>query len=404
MGPGHQLELGLRWLAATDETTEAMPAVASWRDFLARGETLAPTGRLRWARLWPLWGVISGVLTLSGLLVWPGGSGIHLLVFLLAFWAAPLLLVVITTVSGLLLGRTPWWRPLVTPHSDPVIALWFARQSLLAEALFCLAGLLWLWLLLVTREVIFFWSTSIAAVSRQVESLFHWLGAGIVEPPPAATIAAAEAGAISGWRADLLADSWLWALWLSQLLALWILLPAAVLALVCHWRLRRRLAVWPRFNHRLRLRYEALTTPAVSYQALQPEQPLTEPAGEHFPRLTALPEAPGFLWQVTDPGSFPRGSRPLGERGFNDDLALVENHGWELDHWYIGGEAVPTGDLADLLQAHLEAGGTPRLHVIITTRDEQRLAAQEHSWSVFLERNRLPLELWLVIDGEAANG
>jgi len=174
----HLLSLGLSWLDAGDSEQVKGPAISSWDQFLQRAENLPSPTRLIWARLWPLLGAVNGVLVLSGLLVWPDHSGVHLLLFLLAFWLMPLLLLVWTALSGLVLGRTPWWRLLITPHRDRVIALWFARQSLLAQGLFCLSGLATLWLMLLTRQVIFYWSTSISAVSDSVASLFGRAASG----------------------------------------------------------------------------------------------------------------------------------------------------------------------------------------------------------------------------------
>src|SRR5690606_37852820 len=105
------------------------PAVATWADFLHHARLRPEPHRLIWARLWPLLGMLNGILAISGLLVWPDQSGIHLLLFLLTFWLVPVLLMVWTAVAGLALGRTPWWRLLFTPHQDRVIALWFSRQS-----------------------------------------------------------------------------------------------------------------------------------------------------------------------------------------------------------------------------------------------------------------------------------
>lgn len=396
-----QFELGLRWLNAPENIRVKTPAVRSWDEFLHAGQTLPWARRLVWARLWPLLGAINGILALSGLLVWPDGSGVHLLLFLLTFWLMPLLLMVWTAVSALALGRTPCWRPLITPHQDRVIALWFARQSLLAQGLFCLSGLAWLWLMLLTRQVIFYWSTSITAVSASVNSLFDALGLGLIAAPQTPQIAAAQAGAITGWgivggESALLADTMLWALWLTQIVALWVLLPVALLLLVCQWRLRRGLARWPQWNHNLRLRFEQQCEPALSYRALQPEQPLIEALNHDFPVLAVPPDAPGFLWQMAPQGLPAAGSIPLGESPWAADQQAVTQYAATLTHWYIGGSAVPTGDLADLLRLHLSAGGQPQLCLFLEGVAPANIDAFKHSWSAFLDRNDLPLNIQLV--------
>ncbi|MCK9563720.1 MAG: DUF2868 domain-containing protein, partial [Bacteroidales bacterium] len=395
-----QLSLGLRWLDADDSATAHCRGLVHWRDFLAQGERLPAPRRLPLARLWPLLGAINGVLAISGLLVWPDGSGVHLLLFLLAFWATPLLLVLWTALAGLGVGRGPWWQVLITPHRDRVIALWFTRQSLFAQGAFCLAGLAWLWLMLLTRQVIFYWSTSIAAVSATVESLFRGLSLGLLAAPGSASIAAAEAGAITGWQGALLADTWHWAVWLSQVMALWLLIPIAVLLAVCQWQLVRALAHWPRWNQRLRLRYEQCQEPALNYRALQPEQPLAEAPGAPFPTATSLPPEPGFAWQL-DTIHLPAGTVGLGSGGYRDDQQAVQEQGGQLRNWYIAASAVPTGDLADLLQLHASAG-QPRLFLV--RDDRSPTETWQHSWSAFLAANSLNLAVCVVAAVEEAQG
>ena len=395
----HLLSLGLSWLDAGDSEQVKGPAISSWDQFLQRAENLPSPTRLIWARLWPLLGAVNGVLVLSGLLVWPDHSGVHLLLFLLAFWLMPLLLLVWTALSGLVLGRTPWWRLLITPHRDRVIALWFARQSLLAQGLFCLSGLATLWLMLLTRQVIFYWSTSISAVSDSVASLFGVLSLGLLAGPQAAHVSAAEAGAITGWESALLADSWLWASWLTQVVGLWVLLPVILLLLVCQWRLRRGLAHWPQWDHRLRLRFEQLSEPALRYRALQPEQPVASTSRRDFPLLARGPESPGFVWQMA-PAGLPPGSIPLGESSYQSDQQAIKTHALDIRCWFIAGLAVPTGDLADLLRLHLAAGGRPQLCIFLKGVAPERIDGLKQSWSAFLDRNGLPLELQLVRAGD----
>lgn len=394
LSTGQQLELGLRWLARSDTDLDNQSSVRGWRDFLARAETFPPVPRWPWARWWPLTAVVSGVLTVSGLLVWPDGSGVHLLLLLLAFWLVPLSLMLLTAVIGLGMGRMPWWSRLVTLHRDQVLGWWFARQSLLAQGVFCLSGLAWLWLVLATREVIFYWSTSFEAVSGQVGRFFDWLGLGLVEPLSAVVIDTAEAGAITGWESARLADAWQWALWLSQVLALWVVVPSLLLALACQWRLRRGLSRWPQYNSRLRLHYDAMMTPGVNYHALQPEQPVTESGTGPLPRVAHRPEGPGFLWHVTGAG-LPDDCRELGKSGFQADLSTVAQYAGTHVCWYVGSHAVPTGDLADLLQCQIEAGGEPRLY-ILAQGEKSSLSALEHSWSVFMARNGLAIPVYLV--------
>ena len=392
-----QLELGLRWLDAGDDGAPRTP-VATWREFLDLGRRLPAPRRFRWARLWPLLALLNGALAVAALTVWPDRSGVHMLLFLLAFWLAPVTLLVWTTLL-LILGRCPWWRPLITAHCDPVIALWFGRQSLLAQGLFCLGGLGWLWLMLATRQVIFYWSTSIPMVSRAVGAFFAALGFGLLEPPP---VGAAEAGAITGWQNIQLAASGDWALWLTQVVALWVLLPAVALLAVCQWLLARRLANWPAHNPRLRRCFERHSQPAVHYRALAPEQPPVEPSGQVFPRRAQRPGTPGFVWPGVA-GAVPGGSVRLGEGSQQADVALVEARGGELGCWYVAAATVPTGDLADLLSLHRATSGAPALYILADDGvDPRRVADLSHSWGAFLDRHRLLLPVTLVAGGNPA--
>ena len=400
----HLFELGLRWLDADESTVPRSGASASgFYEFLHQAESLSSQRRLRWARLWPLLAVVNGVLAFSGLLVWPNGSGVHLLLFLMAFWLVPVLMWVWTLVASMGLKRAPWWRGLMTPHVDGVVAVWCARQALLAQLGFVSAGLVWMWLMLATRQVIFYWSTSIDAVSRWVDDLFRALSLGVLDTPDPLAVGAAQAGAITGWAQELLSHSYFWAAWLSQVLVLWVLLPVVVALVVCHWVLRRRIGRWPRWSRVMAVRFESSLKPALSFEALQPEQPVTEPLTHRFPMVEARPAEPGFVWQY-GLDLRPEGSVLLGGEQFRDDLALIDDQAGRLHCWYIPGHAVPTGDLADLIARHRERGGEPQICVMVA--DDQtgsQLDALKHSWSAFLDRNQLTVPLELVRESEVAH-
>ncbi|HLS99774.1 MAG TPA: DUF2868 domain-containing protein [Porticoccaceae bacterium] len=392
-----QVDLGLRWLDAGDAVAEgARPG--DFRDFLARGRDLPASRRLPWARLWPWLAAGNGALACGALLVWPDGSGVHLLLFLLAFWGAPLLMVAWTALAGLALGRAPWWRVLVTRHRDPVIALWCTRQALLAQGGFCLGGLAWLWLMLATRQVIFYWSTSIPAISAAVAGFFDLLGLGLVAPPP---VAAAEAGAITGWQGALLADSGPWAGWLSAVVTLWVLVPVALLWALCQWRLGAALARWPDLNPHLGVRYRRLCQAQVHYRALEAEQPPVEAAGAPLARVGQWPAEPGFTWPGLPPGQ-PAGCLPLGTGDLQADEARVSANARALSHWYLAAATVPTGDLGDLLRLHGERGGDPRLYLLVAETDARRIDHLSHGWRVFLDRQGLAIPVVLVIPGSAS--
>lgn len=401
----HGFDLGLRLLDAQDAPpSETMNSDAGFNDVLHTAETLPPQRRLRWARLWPGVAALNGVLAFSGLMVWPNGSGVHLLVFLLAFWLVPVGLWSWTLVSTLLLKRAPWWRNLVTPHMDAVVAAWCGRQALLAQLAFATAGVAWMWLMLATRQVIFYWSTSIDGVSSRVDDLFRLVSLGVIDRPEPLVVGAAQAGAITGWDGGLLSHSYYWAAWLSQAVALWVVLPAGIALVVCHGVLRRRIRQWPRWNRVLALRLESMRSPELTFHALQPEQPVTEPPAHEFPVVRGQPTDPGFIWQSAI-DICPEGSVLLGGEHHQDDVAKIDARARTLDYWYIPGYAVPTGDLADLITHHRDGGGNPRLCVMLGEGvPEARLDALKHSWSAFLDRNRLILPLEFVLHTEVAHG
>lgn len=404
LSANRQLDLGLRWLDADTESGELSPgSVSNWSEFLTQAGQLPRRHRLPWLRLWPLLAAINGVLAFSGLMVWPNQSGVHLLVFLMVFWLAPLGLMVWTLAAGLILGRTPWWGYLATGHKDRVIALWCARQSFIAQGVFCISGLFWLWLMLATRQVVFYWSTSIEAVSAYVDDLLRTLTLGLVATPEPLAVSASEVGAITGWEAELLQFSYYWALWLTQIVALWVVVPAIVLVGVAQVLLRRRLAHWPDFNLSLRLRYEQECRPSLAFRSLDPEQSATETLKRELPLLLGIPAEPGFIWQVANPGDLPDGSVRLGDADYKADVGQIEAEGRRLERWYIGGQAVPTGDLADLLQHHHNQGMRPKIGILLPAGGSAHIEALQLSWSTFIDRNELPVTAELIAKGEVAD-
>ena len=392
-----QLSLGLRWLESDAVLKDKTPnvRVASWPEFLAKAEQFPSSGRLRLARLWPLLALINGVLAMTGLMIWPERSGVHLLLFLMAFLGLPVVMWLWVAIAGLGAGRAPWWRWLVTRYDDPVITLWCLRQSLISHLLFVLSGLAWLWVMLATRQIIFYWGTSIEAVSQRVETLVQLISAGVLQAPSKEAIVAAEAGFITGWRSALLGDSLEWAQWLTQALGLWVLLPVALLLVFCQIRLRWSLARWPLLNHRLRQCYEQQHSPDLHYRALQPEQPVIEDPGRSFRVRGEIPREPAFTWQWTDAENAPPGSIALGRHGFAEDEALVMQHAVEYRYWIIGADTVPTGDLADLLAIHRRQGGDPHLVVLLSGGGKDQVDVVSHTWGAFLARNNLALALEL---------
>lgn len=404
MSATRQLDLGLRWLDAEPDAGEGHPATVShWPEFLEQADSLPVRHRLRWLKAWPLLAAVNGLVAFSGLMVWPDRSGVHLLVFLAVFWLGPVALMLWAGVSGVVLGRTPWWGRWLTGHGDRVIALWCARQSWLAQGAFCLAGLAWLWAMLVTRQVIFYWSTSIGTVSALVDDFFRLLTLGWLAPPEPVVVGASQAGAITGWESELLQYSYYWALWLTQVVALWVLAPLTVLLVAAQVLLRRRLAHWPETNMKLRQRYDIQRKPALAFRSLQPEHPATESLRHEFPVVLGMPGEPGFVWQCGDRPELPDGCVVLGEADHGADMRAIQANAQRFRRWYIGGQAVPTGDLADLVQQHREHGGSPRLSIVLPRGMGESVDALKLGWSAFIDRNDLAVEAELVAPGEVAD-
>ncbi|WP_108125604.1 DUF2868 domain-containing protein [Saccharospirillum mangrovi] len=390
-----QFDLGLRWLDA-DPDVHPEPA-SDWFAFLLQADSLPSQPRLRLARLWPWLAAFNGVLAMTGLNVWPGG-GVHLLGLLAIFWAVPLLLWV-WQCSALVTQRAPWWRPLLTRHHDAVINRWCARQALQAQWVFVAAGLVTLWVMLLGREVVFYWSTSIPAVSGWMDSGLALLSLGLIDAPDPLIISASQAGAVSGWQQNLLSYSYYWAAWLSQVLALWVLLPLSVLLLVQQWRWRSALRRWTDHNHHLRLRFQAAQSSVLTYRALDVAQSDATLDVHPLDERQGIPQMAGFVWHLERSVALAPGCQPLGDSGQRQDEAMVQAHAAELSAWYCPARLVPTGDLADLLLAHRAAGGAPQLYLLAAMSDGLDTQTLALNWRHFARQQGLgdlPITLcWL---------
>lgn len=383
----------MRWLDASPDQRSS--GADDWPAFLRQAERLPARHRLTIARFWPGLAALNGVLAVTGLHVWPG-AGVHLLALLSVFWLVPLLLWCWQAVAVQLLGRSPWWRPLLTVHQDRVISLWCARQALLAQLAFALAGLAGLWVMLLGREVVFYWSTSLPVVAGLLDSALALLSLGLIDAPDPLIVSASQAGAVSGWQQDLLRYSYFWAAWFSQVLLLWVLVPLAALLVVTQWRLRRQLRRWPSHNLHLRALYQAAQPASLHYQALDAAEPAQPIVSEPLTQRNGLPAEAGFGWQLSA-GELPAGSQPLGAGSQAQDEARVTEQAAALSAWYCPARLVPTGDLADLLLAQRHAGGQPRLYLLAEPGADTDLLAA--NWRSFLSRQGLadlPLTLcWL---------
>lgn len=398
-----RLQQGLGWLDMPSEEVESRPTVNNFDAFLSNAP--APRFGVRWqvARFWPMVASVNGVLAMNALMLWPSRSGVHLLIFLLTLVLLPFLLVLWTALAGLIGGRAPWWRWLVTQHRDPAINLWSCRQALLAQASFVGSALVWLWLMLISRQMIFYWSTSIEWVSQRVDALFQVLSLGVIAAPRALVISASEAGAITGWETALLSYAAYWGAWLSQVMLLWVIAPALILAGLCHWRLRRTLAHWPDHNAQLRRYYHSLKEDSLRYTALEPDQPDTSLSMGSPTILQQSLTEPGFGWLQSE-GRLPPGSVYLGEGGHSADEQSVRAEGSKLKHWYCNVEQVATGDLADLIQLHSQQCDHPTLVLCVPDAEPSELTSLLRSWQTFVERQRLRVHLTVVQPEVSNNG
>ncbi|MEP4545068.1 MAG: DUF2868 domain-containing protein [Saccharospirillum sp.] len=396
--PTQAIDLGLRWLHA-EPGLRSGPATDNWFEFLGYASTLPAERRMPWFSWWFWLGAINGILAFSGLMVWPDGSGIHMLIFLLVFWLAPMLVLVWTLINAWWRKRSPWWRHWLSAEDDAVFAAWCAAQSLKAQALFVVAGMAWMWLMLLTRQLIFYWSTSLQGASVRVDDLFALLTLGILNVPEPLAISASQAGSITGWETNLLNFSEYWAVWLTQVTLLWVLLPVALALLVNHRVLRRRLAHWPRWNRQLHQRFEQQRPEVLHFESLTPEQPATFTAHEaDLPTAGMSPSVPVLAWQDPLPGRLPAGSVNLGRGSLAQDEATIERHTEQEEPvWVISAQAVPTGDLADLIT--LSAGSHKEVKVLLSSSAEPGSGQREtdrQSWQGFVSTQELPVQLyWL---------
>lgn len=394
-----QLDLGLRWLDA-DPDFQPGP-VTDWSTFLQQARALPSQKRLPLVRYWPVLAAVNGVLAMIGVHVWPSG-GIHLLGFLALFWLLPLLLWCWQSTALLSANRAPWWRPLLTRHQDRVIGLWCARQALLAQFSFTLAALATLWLMLLSREVVFYWSTSVPAVSGFIDEGLALLTLGWLDAPDPLIISASQAGSVSGWQQSLLDFSYYWAAWLSQVVALWVVLPLVLLLVACQLRLNTALRHWPQHNHQLRARFQMPPDQAVHYQALDAADAVMTAPVTPLEELPVVPEEPGFIWQLAADFPHPDGCFRLGSASQREDEQLIADQAQSLAAWYCPAGLVPTGDLADLLLAHRQAGGRPRLYLLARRGESVAVLNLASNWRAFIERHRLvdlPVTLcWAGVD------
>jgi len=376
----------LRWLDA-DPDFQSDP-VTDWSAFLQQAQALPSQKRLRLVRYWPVLAAVNGVLAMIGVNVWPSG-GIHLLGFLALFWLLPLVLWAWQSTALLSANRAPWWRPLLTRHQDRVIGLWCARQALLAQLTFTLAALVTLWVMLLGREVVFYWSTSVPAVSGFMDEGLALLTLGWLDAPDPLIISASQAGSVTGWQQSLLDFSYYWAAWLSQVVALWVLLPVFLLLLVFQLRLNTALRNWPQHNHQLRARFQILPGETLHYQALDAADSLTTPEVTPLHEQLSVPAEPGFIWQLTASFQTADGCVRLGSVSQREDERLVAEQAQSLSAWYCPAGLVPTGDLADLLQQHRQAGGSPRLYLLARRGELLDPLNLARTWRAFMQRHRL---------------
>lgn len=358
--------------------------------------------RLRWFALLFWVGAINGVLALSGLMVWPDNSGIHLLIFLMVFWLAPLTLLIWTLINAWWRKRSPWWRHWMTAYDDAVIASWCAEQSLKAQALFALAGLGWLWLMLLTRQLIFYWSTSLPAASARVDDLFRVLTLAVLDTPEPLAISASQAGSITGWETALLSYSGYWAFWLTQVVLLWVVVPVSIGLLVNRRVLRHRLAHWPSWNRALHLQFEQQKPDSLHFEALTPEQPRTFEASDRDLDSIALdPSVPVLAWLEPSQRQLPAGSLIVGRDSLSNDEVAIERHAaQEKPIWVIAADATPTGDLADLIT--LSAGTHKEVDLLLYHAAEpgsQARKNQRQSWQGFISNQELPARLYWLAEG-----
>lgn len=241
-----------RWLShlnrlsdRSQASTVSEPSLALWRR-INRGFAGA--------------GLLTGVLTMTGLLFYDGGQRINITV-LLAFVLLHLVLAVFTTLQALA-GWQPW-RPLLVRFGagghesvfNRLHPLLMARAAHLGGLCFAVAGLLTLLTLVVVQDLAFGWSTTLDTAAARYHHLVSVIAAPWAWLWPAAAPDLALVEATRFFRAAngaASANPVLWGQWWPFVTMLWltlVMLPRLVLwwltAMQTRRRARRLLAAHP---------------------------------------------------------------------------------------------------------------------------------------------------------------
>jgi hypothetical protein len=196
-------------------------------------------------------GILFGILSMVGLLIYDGGDRINVTV-ILAFVAFQLLLAAFTTMQSLI-GWQPWrWllhRLQLQAQPGPRTKLYpllMARASQAGGLGFALSGLLTLLVMVVVQDLAFGWSTTLETAAAGYHQLLIAVSIpwGWLWPEAVPDLALVEATRFyrSGTTANIV-DPQRWGQWwpfITMLWITWVLLPRLALSLIANALIQHR--------------------------------------------------------------------------------------------------------------------------------------------------------------------
>lgn len=372
----------------------------------------------RWRRItagFALAGLITGVMTMLGLLFYDGGQRINLTV-ILAFVLLQCLLALVTTVQAFA-GWQPWrWllRKLMpastTGALQPLQPMLMARAAHTGGLMFGLAGLLTLLVLVVVQDLAFGWSTTLNTGADSYYRLLTAIAAPWQGLWPAAVPDRELVEATRFFRSEAASGTSpaQWGAWWPFVTMVWVtyvIVPRLILLLLATvhpgLRARRELARHPgMIALQYRMETPALDTgnrhndaadlpstdTSVQLQPLPRGQVLIRWAGAGEPELPdAL--ATGYQTVLAAGGNAPleHDNRIIAQAeallaGARDPAVIIVTRSWEP----------PTGELADFLQQARQAWPPTTLIALVPLAPEADGSPPDHQvsqWLRFAERS-----------------
>ncbi|MBB1488997.1 DUF2868 domain-containing protein [Oceanospirillum sediminis] len=390
---------------------------------------------------WWLWGVclITGAVTMSGVLAVQAGGIINIWLPLFLFAFFPCLLSLLTAVSAASSPEKPRHPPLgyhwlaeryQLPDFQPnhlLLRPWLARQLQQGASLMVLGGLIAFFVFATFQEIRFYWSSTFIQNYETMAAIFHWIALPwqLWLEAPALSVVEASQFSVQPFAepGQTEQSSELWSFVVAAVLT-YGLLPRLLLMALFNYQLKSRLgraiqtSVVPEqfLNHQQHtvsidpLQQEeapedqpqdtmpvATKTETEEKATKRPDQqePQTETEIKSQPRIQE-PALTGYQvgWRLSETEIPVRHNLGLASWQADEDwlnqLSTVETEAIALiaDLWQI-----PTGELADIAEQLRDKGVTLRL-ILINAQNiaAERTDVQLKTWQFFADRHQLPLE------------